>query len=118
MLVNVWTTLVLNLSLRKSIYPRGILTSQYCEYFFSTLGSHAENQTSSLLATKIDGIMGRGILTRMYDMKLGKNFSYLHAKAPIYLKVYFFFNISVSQILEMIFHQQQNKSNLRTFQLL
>ena len=102
--------------------PRGEISTQKCKSKLLKKKlikfSHSENQTSSLLATKIDGIMGRGILTRMYDMKLGKNFSYLHAKAPIYLKVYFFLNISVSQILEMIFHQQQNKSNLRTFQLL
>ena len=85
-LVNVFSILVQTLTQKRAIHPHALCSSQYCEYFFSTLGEHSYNQTSALPATRIDIIMARGILTRLLQMKLGKRFSFLHSKNPIYLE--------------------------------
>ena len=85
-IVNLWTSLMLNQIVSKPLYPRSLTTSQTCEHLFSTTQRLSPSPTGAILSTLIDDIMARAIYIGQTKMKIDKEFSYLPSKRPVYFE--------------------------------
>jgi len=84
MAVNINTAYVLSQSILRAVHVRGINTSQYCEYLFSSVQALSPSPTDAPCATTIDKLIGRATLSRILQLKIATKFSYRHARTPIY----------------------------------
>ena len=84
MIVNVWTMYSLRQNIKFGLASRGLLSSQYCEYFFASITQMSNSNVSAPPSIEIDRLVARAAQSRILLAHLGPKYDFLHANQPVY----------------------------------